>query len=276
MMVGMKSQPEYRRIEEVIELAAPVEAVWKALTDAEELSRWYPISARVVPGKGGSMFLSWGPDCEGEAPITAWEENRHLQIVEQAPQPGAGPYVQDFYLEARGGRTILRFVHSGFGSADWENDYFDSLDNGWGFMFANLRHYFARHYGRPRRIAWPRRRTGIPRAEAWKRLAAASGPFGADLEMLRPGSRYSLRAATGDVFAGEVIAVDPPRKIIVTAEGLGDALLFVNVEGAPRGNRCEVYLWVSAYTVPQAELDAFTARWQPTLDAQFPEPWEEK
>lgn len=262
-----------RRIDATIELGASTEAVWKALVDAEELSRWYPISARVSPGKGGTVFFSWGPDCEGEAPITAWEENRHLQITGASPRPGAGPYVQDFYLEARGGKSVLRFVHSGFVSADWEDDYFDSFDNGWGFMFANLRHYLARHYGLPRRIAWPRRRPGLNRAEARRRLAAAKGPFGAALEELRIGGHYSLCAATGDIFTGEVLTVDPPRKVILTDEGLGDALVWVNVEGAPKGDHCAACLWVSAYTIPQAELGAFAARWEPVLARLLPEPW---
>ncbi len=36
----------------------PASAVWHALTDAEELMRWFPPLARVEPGVGGSMFMS--------------------------------------------------------------------------------------------------------------------------------------------------------------------------------------------------------------------------
>ena len=49
-----------RAIEKEIELNAPVEAVWMALTDGKELARWFPLEARVTPGVGGEVFLSVG------------------------------------------------------------------------------------------------------------------------------------------------------------------------------------------------------------------------
>jgi uncharacterized protein YndB with AHSA1/START domain len=67
-----------KKIEREILLDAPVEEVWKALTDPKELVRWFPLEARVTPGKDGSIFLSWGPDCEGEGKIVAWEPGRRL------------------------------------------------------------------------------------------------------------------------------------------------------------------------------------------------------
>jgi uncharacterized protein YndB with AHSA1/START domain len=54
---GQKSNLEFE-----IEVAAPVEAVSKALTDAAELSRWFPLEAEVKPGVGGTIRLSWGPE----------------------------------------------------------------------------------------------------------------------------------------------------------------------------------------------------------------------
>ena len=55
-----------RRLEKQIEVAASPAEVWKALTDPAELARWFPLEARVTPGERGKIFLSWGPDCEGE------------------------------------------------------------------------------------------------------------------------------------------------------------------------------------------------------------------
>jgi uncharacterized protein YndB with AHSA1/START domain len=45
-----------RTTEISIELAAPAETVGKTLTDAGELARWFPMSARVKPGVDGSIF----------------------------------------------------------------------------------------------------------------------------------------------------------------------------------------------------------------------------
>jgi uncharacterized protein YndB with AHSA1/START domain len=65
-----------QRVELSVELDAPLEAVWKALTDGEELSLWFPLPARVTPGAGGSVWMSWGPLWEGEAKIEIREPNR--------------------------------------------------------------------------------------------------------------------------------------------------------------------------------------------------------
>ncbi|MFB3906115.1 MAG: SRPBCC domain-containing protein [Acidobacteriota bacterium] len=60
---------------------APVERVWEALTDGKELKRWFPLEARVQPGKGGSVWMSWKNEYAGESAIAEWEPNRHLRIT---------------------------------------------------------------------------------------------------------------------------------------------------------------------------------------------------
>lgn len=46
-----------RRVETEIEIDAEIGEVWKALTDENELKRWWPLDARVVQGSGGSEAL---------------------------------------------------------------------------------------------------------------------------------------------------------------------------------------------------------------------------
>lgn len=268
-MTEAKRKPATRTIEKQMEIAAPVEAVWKALTDAEELTRWFPLKARVKPGAGGSVFLSWGPECEGEAPIDVWEPNRRLRYVERAP--GADRNAQssmfvEWILEARGGKTLLRLANSGFGEgADWENEYYDSVDCGWGFMLVNLRHYLERHAGVPRVVAWPRLKVTGSREDAYERLMGADGLFPESAtKKLREGGRYSARAASGEQFSGRVEFVRPPRGFCVTVENLNEALLWLTIEGSP--GKHEVQLWLSTYGVPQEEVDAFRERWQDCLE----------
>jgi uncharacterized protein YndB with AHSA1/START domain len=81
--------------------------VWKALTESKELVRWFPLDARVTPGVGGKIFLSWGPNCEGEAEIVAWEPGKKLASKDNFA-------LMEWTLEARGGKTLLRLVQSGF------------------------------------------------------------------------------------------------------------------------------------------------------------------
>ena len=59
-----------------IVIDAPIEAVWKAITDGEELTRWFVEEATVEPGVGGTITISWGGGDEGESRIEAWEPNQ--------------------------------------------------------------------------------------------------------------------------------------------------------------------------------------------------------
>jgi uncharacterized protein YndB with AHSA1/START domain len=54
-MTGAKQKQKTQIIEKQIDIASSAESVWKALTNAEELKRWFPLEARVEPGKGGKI-----------------------------------------------------------------------------------------------------------------------------------------------------------------------------------------------------------------------------
>ena len=57
----MAKAEKERAIDTTLEIAAPVESVWKAISDPRELERWFPLHARVTPGEGGEVFMSWDP-----------------------------------------------------------------------------------------------------------------------------------------------------------------------------------------------------------------------
>ncbi len=263
-----------RKTDVEIEVAASPDAVWKALTDAEELARWFPMAARVKPGVGGSIFLSWGPGCEGEAPITAWEPGRHFQWQEKAIAADGSPeperrLIIDWKLESRGGKTFVRLVNSGFlAAADWEDEYFGSTNYGWRFMLLNLRHYLEHHAGQNRQVAWPRKKIPLSREEAYRRLVSANGVFRAAAESsLRPGAHYALESSLGESYSGRVEFVHAPRGFCVTVESLNNALFWVTIEGAP--GKHDVQLWLSAYGLPDEVVRSFEERWLKRLEELF-------
>jgi uncharacterized protein YndB with AHSA1/START domain len=261
-------QQATRTIRKEIEIDAPVEAVWKALTNGEELARWFPLEARVKPGVGGTIFLSWGPDCEGEGPISAWEEGRRYAWTEGAVGDPTAPVVE-WTIEARGGKTLVRIVNSGFTTgSDAENEKFDSMDYGWLFMLVNLRHYLERHAGAPRLVAWPRKKIAIPREQAYDRITGPQGMFTeGDPAHLGSGADYSARTAWGESYSGFVKFVVPSRGFCLSVKELNDALLWVTIEGAP-GN-LEAQVWLSAYAIPQARVDEFSKHGAELLNRLF-------
>src|SRR5579871_1221389 len=164
-------------------MASP-EVVWEGISSASEIVRWFAPEARVEPGVSGSYFVSWGPGMEGTSRITVWEPAHHLQLVEQRTFAGArqegcmeptdtvgepARIVVDYYLEAKGGSTVLRLVHSGFGvTADWDNE-FESTHYGWMMFVRNLRHAVTRHLRTPCRQAMLVIESALSAAETWNR-----------------------------------------------------------------------------------------------------------
>ena len=135
------STPETRQHETVVEIPAPIEDVWNAITQASEVTRWFAPIARIDPREGGEYFVSWGPGMEGAGTIEVFDAPHHLRKV-----TSRGP-VLDFYLETKAGATVLRLVHSGFlTSADWDGEY-SGTKAGWPIYFRILTHAITRHRG---------------------------------------------------------------------------------------------------------------------------------
>ena len=266
----MTDDQESRTIELTVVIDAPVEAVWEALTRAEELVKWFPLEARVTPGPGGRVWIAW-PGMEAELGIEVWEPARHLRLRDLPRADSAAsarPLLAiDYFLEGRGGGTVLRLVHSGFGrTAAWDAEY-DDTNRGWAAFLANLRHYLGRHRGKPcRQIMLPVPLT-FSCEQAWVRLL---GPRGLGLTAPpQAGQRYTGRAAAGDALSGVVDLALPPYVFGATVEAWDDAIVRVNFE-RPGGT---LYCWfvILTYGLPEAAAEGIRSRWEPMLQALFAE-----
>lgn len=252
-----------RSVEREIEIDAPVTAVWKALTDAEELTRWFPLEAHTVPGAGGLISMSWRDVYGGDSPIEVWEPERRLRLA--FPVDGPAAVVTDYYLEGRGGKTALRVVTSGFGEGDAWDDFFDGVRLGWAFELLGLRHYLEHHRGRDRVVAWARVPYTGRRDDVWARLTGPGGFFGPNgLPRLSEGARYAAQTRTGHDLAGTVGIFSPPQQLACTADGFNDALLRLELQGNDRDGTVELFM--STYGVPEGEVRSLEAAWQRAME----------
>jgi uncharacterized protein YndB with AHSA1/START domain len=179
---------------------APIESVWKAITDAEELTRWFVEEATVEPGVGGTIAVSWGGAEKGKSRIEVWEPNHKLRLalmpfkVGTAAEDPQTPIINEYTLERRDGKTVLRLVHSGIpDSPDWDG-FYDGTNSGWHSFFRLLRHYLEHHRGKPRSSIKIVGKLPGSLEEAWVRLTGLNG-FG--FEPIT-GRTFSTRAGSAD------------------------------------------------------------------------------
>jgi uncharacterized protein YndB with AHSA1/START domain len=253
-----------RTAEYVIRIDAPPDAVWKALTDAKELERWFPLTASVTPGVGGALRLRWGDIGMDHLSISVWKPGEHLQFG--MPQPSDAPCVMhDFTIEAHGASTVLRLVAHGFDpDARWD-EFFSGVKRGWRYELESLRHYLEHHPGQDRTVAWVRTPIAVGAERAWATLFASGGwKPDAAIERKRRDDRYSIEAPDGTVLTGSVVISEHPRDFTGTVEGLNNAFLRVQVDAERDG--LVLGLWLEAWGVPATKLAAIKAAWQPALD----------
>jgi uncharacterized protein YndB with AHSA1/START domain len=245
---------ETRSAEGQIEVNATPERVWQALTDARELVCWFPLDAKVEPGPGGSYYLSWLNEYAATMKIQVWDPPHHLRTAWSFHQEGQPTQITDYYLETKGGRTVVRAITSGFPLDESWDGWVEGTKRGWAFELRSLKHYLERHSGEPRHVVYLRHRIPLSNDEAWLRLSGERElvPWlgGGQVFDKQPGSQHAA-------------VVNDPR----------DALFRLSVEpGGPGADQREIVLWLSAWGGDQERRVAeLRARWAGVLERLFPE-----
>lgn len=272
-----------RSHEHVLEIDAPPEVVWKTITEAEELMRWFPLGAKVRPGKGGEILYRWG-ELEGRCRIREWQPPRHLRTgwmeapadakAPESPRSTAAPeatramLVVDWFLQAKGGGTVLRLVHSGFGpGAQWDKE-FDGTQRGWTFELQALKHYLEHQRGKPRRATWARQATTLSPSAVWERFAKP-GPVFREiaLDSLGAGDRYRFVRADGEVLEGRVLVNHAPLEFAGTLTSHGDGMLRFGFEDCMGGP--EAHVWLATWGLGTEEFARIENGFGKTLASAF-------
>jgi uncharacterized protein YndB with AHSA1/START domain len=255
-----------RKQEHEIVIDAPAESVWKAITDAEELTRWFVEAATVEPGVGGTFRISWGGAEEGASTIQVWEPNRRLRVVlapfdmGPAKYDGTTPIIDEYTIERRDGKTVLRLVSSGIPDAPEWDGFYNGTDSGWDSFFRGLRHYLERHAGKPRASIKVVGQLPGTLEDAWARL---TGPDG--FNVAPAGDAFAARTSAGDQLHGRVVFAKAPSALELSIRELDDAF-FAHSMACSSGSQY-VYSVLSVYGKSAADVEAIRAKWQPWLTA---------
>ena len=138
------------RVERDVLIDAPIDVVWKVISEPEHVVHWFSDGAELDPRPGGDGVLTF-EDSARDKPVSyrlrfeSVEPPRRLTYrwLHQAgedPRPGNSTLVE-FTLSEEGTSTRLRVVESGIQSMPWpeveKDEFADSHGKGW-----------ARHLGR--------------------------------------------------------------------------------------------------------------------------------
>ncbi|MGO9239286.1 MAG: SRPBCC family protein [Bryobacteraceae bacterium] len=144
------------RIEKRIELKAPVERVWRALTDYREFGEWFRVKLEgpFVAGQMARGHVTW-PGYEHvkwEATVQKMEEGRLFSytwhpysIDPKIDYSKETPTLVEFRLEKTAGGTLLTLTESGFENVPESRraEAFRRNDGGWAQQMKNIEVYVA-------------------------------------------------------------------------------------------------------------------------------------
>jgi len=233
------SEDKPRSFEVSIEIDAPPSQVWKAITEADGIARWFAPDVNVEPGEGGSISVSWGPGMEGAYKIETWDENQHLCLTEYRATPyactGEQPAAEaepaprriavDYYLESRdGGGTILRLVQSGFGNSEGWDQEMESTKRGWPTFFRVMKHGIEFHPGEPARPVTLSINSPHHAEEAWTRFQRALS--------LPPGAHTYTLSLPAESIHGKLL-IHGERHFAGVVENWNNALVSIVCEPFP-------------------------------------------
>ncbi|MCG8468247.1 MAG: SRPBCC domain-containing protein [Gemmatimonadetes bacterium] len=264
-----KPEGETREQEHTVEIDAPPSAVWAAITESDEVIRWYVQTADIDACVGGAYRISWGEGMEGDGKIVIFEPEKRMRM-EYQPVEGSPPLgeaiAEEYFIETKGGKTVLRMVQSGIpDTPDWDW-FYEGTKRGWEGFFLTLRHYLEKHAGTPRDHIVMHVAISETDTTAWNKLIGPDGLGMTGDE--RAGGRFSARCVSGDELVGDVLVADPPNRLLVTVEGMNDAMLGAAIEQMGPSNF--LYLSLSTFGLDPAVVEDVRARWTAWPAALFP------
>lgn len=217
-----------RKQKHEIQINAAPDDIWRSLTEAEKITSWFAPEAKITPGQGGSLTLSWGPGMEGTGPIHLWEPGKRFGWTE----PGEHPKVVEFEIEAvEGGATTLRLIQSGFGEGAKFEDEYEAVNGGWRTYVRALKFSLEHHLNQPCRPVCSFRMVNLKRDEITPRLSAALG-LAPSLDDLREGQPYTSNFG----IEGVRLEPDKPGYYLLTADNWNQSLIGLFAE--QMGEKC--------------------------------------
>jgi len=152
-------------IERDILIEAPIDVVWRTVTEPDQMTQWYCDAAELDLRPGGRGVLTWNARATGTPTtvgvrVVALERPRIFSFrwlhPEDAEPLDGNSLLVEFTLTPEGERTRLRVVETGLAAMDWSDEqkaaYAEQHNSGWETHLGSLRV----HVAGQRRVSPPR------------------------------------------------------------------------------------------------------------------------
>jgi uncharacterized protein YndB with AHSA1/START domain len=133
-------------IHQTVTIKSSPEAVFKALTQADELMRWFPTRVESDPRPGGKFKFTWEFANASENGSQQGEyvevlPNKKLSYTWTAESTPTTPTLVTFNLTEAGGQTTVELDHSSIQEGADQEKLHNMHANQWGFFMMNLKSY---------------------------------------------------------------------------------------------------------------------------------------
>ena len=133
-------------VQQTVTIKSSPEAVFKALTQADELMRWFPTRVESDPRPGGKFKFTWefanaNENGSQQGEYVEVMPNRKLSYTWTAESTPPIPTLVTFNLSEAGEETIVTLDHASMQSGADHEKLHDMHANQWGFFMMNLKGY---------------------------------------------------------------------------------------------------------------------------------------
>lgn len=140
------------QIEKEILIKAPIDIVWRVVTEPEQIKQWFCSDAELDGRNGGAGRMAFDHGHTYFLEIVAFEPPSRFAyrwlregVVRAKPENST---LVEFMLQGEAGNTRLRVVESGFDRVDWTDEakanYFEENSSGWQSYLGRLGDYAPR------------------------------------------------------------------------------------------------------------------------------------
>lgn len=245
-----EAPPTPSRVVVDVTIAAPIDAVWRALRDPALLAQWF----------------GWDYDKLAEEIEMIF---RTAATVETVPGRRLDLGGDVFELEDLGGRTRVRAVRSAPPASDTWDGVYDDVDEGWRTFVFQLAFWLEAQGGVAREVS-PRRTVYLAGHRASGEAPSLTGAVAASgLDALPPGAPYALTASTGDRLTGTVrFRTEHQLGVSVDAWGPG-LLVFAGRPPSDKSPHGGGFALITLFGAAAADREAVAARWEAAWRAAF-------